>query len=362
MFAPEGEGGEKTEPATEKKLKDARKEGKVAKSRELNSAFELVVLFLCLRIFMSFMYNNFLSVFDSVYGTMGDFVLMNEGSLSTRSFGSLGMFVLARVALIVLPFFLLGFAVTFLVCVIQVGWQISGKPLQPKGSKFNPVNGFKRIFSKDTLFELVKSIAKVAIVILVAYLSIRNDANKLFFLYEITIQQAVVLVGTIILNAGLAIAVVYIIIGFADYAYQRWKFRDDMKMTKQEVKDEYKNTEGDPQVKNRQRRKMQEVSQQRMMQSVPQADVVITNPTHLAVALQYDPEVAGSAPRVIAKGEDYVAQRIKEVARENGIKIVEDKPLARMLYTNVDLGAEIPPELYQAVAEILAVIFKERQR
>ena len=148
-------------------------------------------------------------------------------------------------------------------------------------------------------------------------------------------------------------------IGLADFIYQKHKFNEDMKMTKQEVKDEYKNTEGDPQIKGRQRRKMQEVSQKRMMQDVPKADVVITNPTHFAVALKYEAKVS-SAPVVLAKGEDYLAQKIKEVARENKIEIVENKPLARMLYHNVDVGAEIPPELYQAVAEVLAAVYKAK--
>ena len=164
---------------------------------------------------------------------------------------------------------------------------------------------------------------------------------------------------TVIINAGLKISLVYLVIGLADFIYQKYRFNEDMKMTKQEVKDEYKNTEGDPQIKGRQRRKMQEVSQKRMMQDVPKADVVITNPTHFAVALKYEAEVS-SAPVVLAKGEDYLAQKIKEVARENKIEIVENKPLARMLYHNVDVGAEIPPELYQAVAEVLAAVYKAK--
>lgn len=165
--------------------------------------------------------------------------------------------------------------------------------------------------------------------------------------------------GILIINTGIKISIVYLVIGLADFIYQKHKFNEDMKMTKQEVKDEYKNTEGDPQIKGRQRRKMQEVSQKRMMQDVPKADVVITNPTHFAVALKYEAEVS-SAPVVLAKGEDYLAQKIKEVARENKIEIVENKPLARMLYHNVDVGAEIPPELYQAVAEVLAAVYKAK--
>ena len=187
----------------------------------------------------------------------------------------------------------------------------------------------------------------------------KDRVNDLLILYDLSLKQALSLVGTLIIDIGLKISLVYLIVGIADFAYQKIKFNDDMKMTKQEVKDEYKNTEGDPQIKGRQRRKMQEVSQRRLMQDVPKADVVITNPTHLAVALKYDAEVS-AAPVVLAKGEDYLAQRIKEIARDNQIEIVENKPLARMLYHNVDIGAEIPPELYQAVAEVLAVVFQTR--
>ena len=226
--------------------------------------------------------------------------------------------------------------------------------------KFNPINGFKRIFSSDSVFELLKSILKVLLIIYVAYLSIRNEANDLFILYEIPLIQAIMLCGSIILDTGLKISIVYLVIGIADYIYQKHKFNEDMKMTKQEVKDEYKNTEGNPEIKGRQRQKMREVSQRRMMQDVPKADVVITNPTHYAVALKYDAETS-RAPIVLAKGEDFLAQKIKEAAKEHHIEIVENKPLARMLYANVDIGQEIPPELYQAVAEVLAMVYNTRQ-
>ena len=360
-FAKDGEGGEKTEPATAKKLKDARDEGKVAKSRELNSAFDLIVLFLCLKIFVSFLGEKFVDMFSYIYENMSDFVKINEGTLSVQAFSGLLMSVILKSLIIMLPFMVFGFVVTLLVSIVQVGWKVSTKPMKPELSKINPLNGFKRIFSKDSLFELVKSILKIAIIIYIAYTSIKDNANDLFVMYDLGLNQAVALVGTLIINTGLKISLVYLVVGFADLIYQKHKFNEDMKMTKQEVKDEYKNTEGDPQIKGRQRRKMQEVSQRRMMQDVPKADVVITNPTHFAVALQYEAEVA-SAPVVLAKGADFIAQKIKDAARENNIEIVENKPLARMLYHNVDIGAEIPPELYQAVAEVLAAVYKAKNR
>ncbi|MDD6156255.1 MAG: flagellar biosynthesis protein FlhB [Lachnospiraceae bacterium] len=357
-FAKDGEGGEKTEPATAKKLEDARKEGKVAKSKELTSAFDLIVLFLCLKIFVSYVGGGMLDVFSAVYGNMADFVKINSAFLSSQAVAGLMADMIKRWMLIVLPFFLFGIVITFLITIVQVKWKISTKPLEPKLDKFNPINGFKRIFSKDSLFNLVMSIIKVGVIGFIAYMCIKDKRDDLFILYDIPLNQAIALIGNIIIDTGLKISLFYLIVGIADFAYQKWKFSDEMKMTKQEVKDEFKNTEGDPQIKGRQRRVMQEVSRRRMMQDVPKADVVITNPTHFAVALKYDAE-AGKAPYLLAKGEDYLALKIKEIARENGVEIVENKPLARMIYHNVDVGNEIPPELYQAVAEILANIYRK---
>lgn len=358
-FAKDGEGGEKTEPATAKKLKDARDDGKVTKSRELTAAFDLIVLFLVLKIFISFVGERLVGIFDYVYSRMPDFLKINSTSVSSVAASHYMADILLQMLLTMLPFLLFGFVITFLVSVVQVSWKVTGKPLKPDLNKFNPINGFKRIISKDSLFELFKSIIKIAVIFWVAYSRVKNHKEELFILYEIPLNQAIALIGSVIIDTGLYISIVYLVIGFADFAYQKHKFNEDMKMTKQEVKDEFKNTEGDPQIKGRQRRKMQETSQRRMMHDVPKADVVITNPTHLAVAVKYDADV-NAAPVVLAKGEEYVAQKIKEVARENNIEIVENKPLARMLYHNVDIGAEIPPELYQAVAEVLATIYKAR--
>ena len=197
-------------------------------------------------------------------------------------------------------------------------------------------------------------------IIYVAYSSIKDHQNELFLLYDIPLLQVVLLVGSIVIDTGLKISLVYLVIGIADWFYQKHKFKEDMKMTKQEVKDEYKNTEGNPEIKGRQRSKMREASQRRMMQNLPTADVVITNPTHYAVAIKYDAEHY-SAPIVVAKGEDFLAMKIKEAAKENQIEIVENKPLARMLYANVDVGEEVPPELYQAVAEVLAFVYSLRE-
>ncbi len=211
------------------------------------------------------------------------------------------------------------------------------------------------------MVELLKAFLKIIIIVWVAYSAVVDDSRNLLLLYDMSLIQAVMFVGSVIINAGMKISIAYCIIGIADYIYQKWKFKEDMKMTKQEVKDEYKNSEGDPQVKGKQKAKMREASQRRMMQDVPRADVVITNPTHYAVALKYDAQEA-EAPVVLAKGTDYLALQIKEKAKEADVEIVENKPLARMLYANVEIGEEIPPELYQTVAEILATVYRLKNR
>ena len=360
-FAKDGPGGEKTEPATAKKLREAREDGKVVKSKELTAAFDLIILFLVLKIFVSFVGNRLMNSFVDIYGRIPDFVRENAVDVTEKSVAALMSDALIQILIVCVPFFAFGFVVTALISVIQVGWKVTGKPLQPKFDKFNPINGFKRIFSKDSIFELVKSILKIFVIVYVAYTSIRGHAQDIFILYEIPLMQAIMLCGTVIINAGLKISLVYLVIGLADFIYQKYRFNEDMKMTKQEVKDEFKNTEGNPEIKGRQRQRMREASRRRMMQDVPKADVVITNPTHFAVAIKYDAETS-MAPVVLAKGEDYLAQKIKEAAREHHIEIVENKPLARMLYANVDIGQEIPPELYQAVAEILAMVYNMREK
>ncbi|MGN0320047.1 MAG: EscU/YscU/HrcU family type III secretion system export apparatus switch protein, partial [Lachnospira sp.] len=196
---------------------------------------------------------------------------------------------------------------------------------------------------------------------IMVYNSVRKNMNIILTFYDVTLYTALSTVGNIIINLGIQISAVFLVVGFIDLIYQRHKFKTDNMMTKQEIKDEFKNTEGDPQVKGQIRRRMQEISRRRMMQQLPEADVVITNPTHFAVALKYEPD-SGKAPVVIAKGADYLAFQIRDKAKEYNISIVENKPLARIIYHNVDIGMEIPPELYYAVAEILASVLRANNR
>ncbi|MCR5374011.1 MAG: flagellar biosynthesis protein FlhB [Lachnospiraceae bacterium] len=359
LFAQDGPGGEKTEPATAKKLKDAREEGKVAKSKELNSAFELLSLFLIVKLLATTFASGFVQTFFDVYKKMPDVTRDSVGGFRLRQAQDLVNYSLFQILRILWPVLLIALLVTFLTSLVQVKWKPTAKPMQPKFSKLNPAQGIKKIISKDSLFELAKSIIKVLLIAWIAYSSIKDYANELFMLYEIPLNSAISLVGKIIVDTGIKISLFYLILGIADYAYSKHKFNEEMKMTKQEVKDEFKNTEGNPEIKGRQRQIMRQASQKRMMQAVPKADVVITNPTHLSVAIKYDTEVA-PAPIVVAKGEDYLAMKIREIARENKVDIVESKALARSLYQSVDVGQEIPPELYQAVAEILAEIYRKK--
>ena len=362
FFAPkEGLGGERTEAATPKKLQDARKKGQVAKSRELTSSFELLALFLTLKFYSGTMGTRFINMFSWIYADkLPDFVEANRSGVTVQAVTTLSFYVIIQLILIMAPFLIAGFILSFLGDIIQVGWQSSTDPIKPDLNKINPGSGFKRMFSKQALFELFKSIIKVIVIFLVAYINLNDKANEIFLLYDIELSGAISLIGGIIIDTGLKISILYIAVGLLDLIFQKRKFSEDMKMSKQEIKDEYKDTEGDPQIKQRQKQKMQEASQRRMMSSVPEADVVITNPTHIAVALKYNVD-DNPAPIVVAKGEGYIAQKIKDKARENNVMITENKPLARALFATVEIGEAIPPELYEAVAEILALVYNTKK-
>ena len=356
FFAKDGPGGEKTEEPTSKKLEDARKEGQVAKSKEIGNAFGILALFLILKIYIGSMGTRFLELFSAVYGQIPSISTLYSGNLPIAALQVLIKSMMLQMIIIAAPIFLVGVVVAFVCDVAQVKWRPTSKPMQPKFSKLNPMKGFARIFSPGSLVELLKSVLKLAVIGYMVYSYLKGRIGQIFLLYDISIGQAIELIGDVVIELGIRIAAVYMIIAMLDYAYQKYKFKKDMKMNKQEVKDEYKNQEGDPQVKGKQKQRMREASMRRMMQQLPEADVVITNPTHYAVAIKYDPDKY-DAPYVIAKGENYLAQRIKDIARDNKIEIVENKPLARMLYANVEIGGLVPPELYQAVAEVLAFVY-----
>ncbi|MCR5514932.1 MAG: flagellar biosynthesis protein FlhB [Lachnospira sp.] len=361
FFAQDGPGGEKTEPATNKKLKDVRKEGQVAKSKEIITAVSLLSIFILLKIYVAGIGNGFLKAFNEIYSYF-------ETVTSTSGFGlesemavdilkNVGMMIITIIA----PVLIVGVVIAILGNALQQSWMVTAKPLKPKASKISPLNGFKRMFSFKQVFELIKAIAMMTILAIVVWSTVKKQVYVIYSFYDVSLYTAIVRTGQIIIDLGIRVSLVFLIIGVVDLIYQRHKFKNDNMMTKQEIKDEFKDSEGDPQVKGMIRRRMNEISRRRMMQALPEADVVITNPTHFAVALKYDPE-SGKAPVVIAKGADYLAFQIKDKAREYNIEIVENKPLARILYHNIEIGEEIPPELYVAVAEILAAVMKTKNR
>ena len=353
LFAKEGQDGEKTEEPTAKKLEDARKKGQVMRSTEVVTAATLLAFFFMLKIFVGFIGNRFMTSFRQTIGFISDYTsepfTLNTARTIIR--GSFWNIIVAA-----FPIMIVGLVVTIVAIVFQVKWKVTAEPLKPKFDKFNPVTGMKRLFSKDKIMDLFKSIAKVVILAYVVYSYLKNQWPLIYKMYSYTLPQAIAVIGDTVINVGIRISALFAVIAMFDLFYQKWKYHQDMMMSKQEVKDEYKNSEGDPKVKSQQKQRMQQASQRRMMLDLPNAVVVITNPTHLAVAIKYDKDT-NEAPVVVAKGADYLAQKIKDRARENAIEIVENKPLARMLYHNVEIGAEIPPELYQMVAEVLAYVY-----
>lgn len=345
--------GDKTEEPTAKKLNDARGEGQVARSKELMTATGLATLFIILKIFVGYFGIQFINSFRLYFGNIEK---MAGEEFSIRSAQSILSDTFLTIIFTCLPVFIIAIIVTIVILLFQVKWRVSTKMIMPKFSKINPAKGFKNLLSKEKIVEIFLDVLKITIICFIAYSTLKNEWETLLNLVDFKLEQAIVLIGNIIISLGLKISLLFIVIGFGDLIYQKLKFKKDMRMSKQEVKDEYKNSEGDPQVKGKIRAKMREVSMRRMMQNLPKADVVITNPTHFAAAIMYDKQSA-AAPVLVAKGADFLAQKIKDVAREHSIEIVENKPLARMLYYNVEVGQEIPQELYQMTAEVLAYVY-----
>lgn len=347
----EGPGGEKTEEATPRKREKAREEGQVAKSTEITTTFILVIMFSAIRILGKGFLERMLNIFTTVIAQF------EVQELDMKYVSELLTYVLTQAVMIVGPLFAIAFGVAFLSNVLQVGWKPTVKPMQPKLSNISPISGLKRMFSLKTIVELIKSIIKITIILIIAYLTIRDYEGLIFSFYSMaSVMQAYGMIINIALDLAIRIGGFFLIVAIIDYVYQRYSLSKKLRMTKQEVKDEYKMTEGNPEIKQRIRQRMREASMRRMMQDLPQADVVITNPTHFAVAIKYDEAVA-AAPMVIAKGADIMAARIKDKAGELDIEIVENKPLARTLYYTVEIGDEVPPELYQTVAEVLAFVY-----
>ncbi|OON94045.1 MAG: flagellar biosynthesis protein FlhB [Candidatus Epulonipiscioides saccharophilum] len=348
----------RTESATSKKRSDVRKKGQVVKSTELNTALILLAFFIIMRILAPQYVSKCSDAFRTVVVQMRMMVIDFE----ITHFMNIIKQALLNIIYINGILFVVLFLVAFLTSYKQVGFMVTWEPLKPKLSKFNPVNGFKKIFGiRDSLVELLKNLFKILILGTVFYNTIISQIPSFLGFYDLTITNIAIYVADIIRQIGTNVGISFLILAFGDYKWQKYKFEDSIKMTKHDVKEEYKQSEGDPAVKSKIRQKMREMSVSRMTKAVPEADVIITNPTHFAVAIYYD-RINGVAPIVVAKGTDNMALKIKEVATIANVQIVENKPLARALYYTVDIGGVIPQELYEAVAEVLAFVYRLENR
>ena len=344
---------EKTEDPTPKRLEEARKKGQVAKSQELNSAVVLLAALTGLYLLGGMLFQDLAGFTVQIMEQSHSFVITTS-SLRPYMLGWGRVFISA-----VGPILLVIGVAALAVSLDQVGFMINEEALNFKFNRLDPLQGAKRILSKRSLVELVKGVLKICIVGFISYLVIAPEMSRMVLLIDTGVGDTFRFIGYQVFRVGLYTALVLLIMAVLDYAYQRWEHLQSMKMTKQEVKEETKQTEGDPQIRMRIRSLQRENARRRMMDEVPDADVVITNPTHYAVAIKYDIETM-QAPRVIAKGSNLIAQKIKELARKAEVPLVENKPLAQALFRAVEIGAEIPEDLYKAVAEVLAYVFRLR--
>jgi flagellar biosynthetic protein FlhB len=346
---------EKTEPATPRKRNEARRKGQVAKSAELPAAFILVAVLLVIVLFGGSLKNGLYGLFTAAFSEYLRMEITSETAM--RIFSDLAL----RGTLMLAPIMLASFLVALAVNYVQVGFLFANDPLIPKLNKLDPIKGFKRIFSLRSLVNLAKSIVKFLIIGYLVYVTLMAEKDTLFALGGLPVEDLFGYAASVTMNLGLKIGAALIVLAILDYFYQRYEYLKGLRMSKQDIKDEHKMTEGDPLIKSRIRDKQRRMALRRMMQEVPKADVVITNPTHYAVALRYEASDM-DAPQVIAKGADLVALRIREIAREHDIVIMENKPLARALYDKVEIGGFVPAELFQAVAEVLAYVYRIKRK
>ncbi|MDR3592772.1 MAG: flagellar biosynthesis protein FlhB [Negativicutes bacterium] len=346
--------GEKTEEATSKRRQESRKKGQVARSTELSSAFVILSSFLALKILGPHIYNELTAFmrFTFSHFSTADITLLDLQVL----FINLSMVMLKTALPVMISILVVSLAVNFL----QVGVVFSLEPLMPSLDKINPLSGLQRMFSLRSLVELVKSIIKILIIGFFIYRFMAKQSDSIPQLISADLFDTLQLTASLSLDLAFQIGAVMLVLAALDYFYQWWQHNQSIKMSKQEVKEEYKQIEGNPLIKSKIKERQRALAMRRMMQEVPKATAVVTNPTHFAVAIKYNRTM--SAPEVVAKGQDFLAERIKTLAKENGVAIVENKPLARALFSTVEIGDSIPPELYQAVAEVLAYVYRLKKR
>ncbi len=341
--------GERTEAPSAKRRDDFRKKGQVAQSKEVQTASLLTVMLLFWFFYLPSFWDRLISLVFSIWQSAGEYIITSSSTIS------LATLLFKQMGLLLAPLFILVLIIGFFSSVFQIGWLLTAKPLIPDFSKLDPIKGFGRFFSKKSLIEVVKSLLKVTLIGWVAYSTVFDNFNQALTLTDTTIATTLLFIGK---TAGLILAKVcsiLIVIAFLDFLFVKWEMEEKMKMTKQELKEEFKESEGDPFIKAQIRSIQQEMARKRMMAEVPEADVIVTNPTHISVAVRYDSSEM-VAPVVIAKGSDFIAMKIREIARENEIPIIENPPVARLLH-KMDLGEPIPEDLFKVIAEILAHVY-----
>jgi flagellar biosynthetic protein FlhB len=347
--------GERTEQPTGRRLSEARSQGQIAKSQDLASAVDLIGAVVLIAFFGGIGIGGLAAMMRRI--------LENEtpgNPLNTDSIQPLLVWAAAQTGRILGPALLVMFTVACLAHIVQVGWVYTTQPLQPNFNRLNPVNGIKKLFNLRSLVRTSVNTVKLGVVGVIAYLVIRKNLPAIAALPTLGMLAGLYKIVLMAMELTLWLLAIFTVIGVIDFAYQKWQHTKDLRMTRQEVKDERKSVDGDPEVKSRRLRMAREIAMQRIQQAVPRADVVVTNPTHFSVALAYDQEEM-RAPRVVAKGADLLAFKVRHVAIASGVPIVERPPLARGLYWNVEVGQEIAPEFYEAVAEVLAYVYRLRE-
>lgn len=346
---------ERTEKATPRRREKAREEGKVAKSPEVNAAALLSFGFLSLFMLGPQIANRIQEMMR--YTVANAPAIATADASMAKVFGDFALKFFGIVG----PTFIVLTVVAIAANVAQVGFRITPKSIEPKFEKISPLSGFKRLFGLTSLVSLFRDTLKLLIVGIVAYKAIESEFDSFFLLPDMSVMDIATTMGRTAVILGLKVGAIMIVIAILDYLYKRYDFEKSIKMSKQDVKEEHRDTEGSPELRGRIRQAQREMSRQRQMEAVPLADVVVTNPTHLAVALKYDSGEMG-APQVIAKGERLLAQKIKEIAREHDIPVVEDPPLARALFKVCRVGDFVPENLYRAVAELLAYVYRLKNK
>ncbi len=347
-----GDKSDRTEKPTPKKLADARKKGQVAQSREIPSAMILLAALGFFYFAGGFMFQRMQVLITGSYQRLNAPVLQDALSAS-----ALARWCFDQVIVILMPIMLLLVVVGVMANISQFGFLIKENALAPDFKKINPLNGIKRLVSLKSLVELGKSVFKILFVGAIAYLILKQDLDVIPALTQMDVADIMVFTGEAAFKIAFFVCLGLIVLAAADFSYQRWQHQKELMMTKQEIKEERKQMNGDPQIKSRIRSMQIEMARRRMMEMVPEADVVITNPTHLSIAIQFDADTM-AAPVVVAKGADHMAQRIRETAQAHDVPLVENQPLARSLYKTTEIGDPVPVELYQAIAEVLAYVYR----